>query len=240
MAVVAVSPDKRILCQEPGCGHSVYAAIHIVDIGGQLIAMGSSCFAKRFGSGHALGSPKYSASGIQQRRLTDEEREMLASNTQALLAQFEAEAAAMRAQALAKLARMRSLAPNPFEQAGTVPQAHSAPSFRPASAARPTQSPLATRSPWPWQNQRNTSVALFRSPTGQRWVRVQHQDGTQKIAPWPVFEGWEIALPPSCGIADMDLQAYAVHDIVIAVRTLRSLGFTDPLVGRWQDIKPRP
>jgi hypothetical protein len=234
MAIVAVAPENRILCQEPGCGHSVYAAIHVVELDGHLIAMGSSCFAKRFGSNSALGAPKYTAGGVHQRPLSEEERAMLVSNTAALLDKFAADAAQQRAEALAKLQGLRAL------NAGKTYTPDRAPyPTRQAPPQAPAFSGSPVRSPWPWQHERNTSVALFRGPTGQHWVRVQHKDGSQKLVPWPIFEGWEIVLPPSCGRADVDLKAYAVPDIIIAVRTLKALGFEGPLVGRWQDVRPR-
>lgn len=233
MAIVAVAPENRVMCQQPGCGHGVYAAIHVVQVDGQLLVMGSSCFAKRFGSANALGTPKYAGAGIQQLELSDEERSMLVSNTAALLERFANQAEQQRAEAIAKLERMRALSPSlPFTPLRTI-------RTQPPGAPSPSGSAPSFRAPWPWQNKRNTSVALFRGPSGQHWVRVQHQDGSQKIVPWPVFEGWNIALPPPCGIPDMELLGYAVADIVVAIQTLKALGYEGPLVGRWQDVRPR-
>lgn len=48
LAIVAVLPQKRVQCS--GCGHGVYAAIHVVEENGQILVLGSTCFAKRFGS----------------------------------------------------------------------------------------------------------------------------------------------------------------------------------------------
>lgn len=31
LAIVSVDPAKRVQCQNPGCGHGVYAAIHVVE-----------------------------------------------------------------------------------------------------------------------------------------------------------------------------------------------------------------
>lgn len=159
MAIVAVAPENRILCQEPGCGHSVYAAIHVVEVDGNLIAMGSSCFAKRFGSNSALGAPKFTAGGVHQRPLSDEERAMLVSNTAALLDKFAADAEQQRAEALARLQRLRAL--------------HAAQTDAPVRAPYPTRhsptqapaiSPSQARSPWPWQHERSTSVHSFGGP----------------------------------------------------------------------------
>jgi hypothetical protein len=70
-------------------------------------------------------------------------------------------------------------------------------------------------------------------------VRVQHEDGSQKLVPWPKFEGWETALPPAVGVADTSLSAIAVHNIAEAIRILQSNEFRGPFVGAWQDVLPR-
>ena len=90
--------------------------------------------------------------------------------------------------------------------------------------------------PWPWQHKRNTSVALVRGPDDQNWVRVQHHNGSQMLVPWPVFDGWDEALPPVCGIPDLELQAYAVPNIVEALQSMRRIGFAPPEVTSWPDI----
>jgi hypothetical protein len=84
-----------------------------------------------------------------------------------------------------------------------------------------------------------TSVALFSAPDGRDWVRVQHEDGSQKLVLWPKFEGWETALPPAVGIADPSLSAITIDNIVEAIRILQSNGFRGPFVGAWQDVLPR-
>ena len=33
-AIVTVDEQDRVRCQQPGCGHSVYAAIHVVEENG--------------------------------------------------------------------------------------------------------------------------------------------------------------------------------------------------------------
>ena len=43
VAIVAVEPADRVQCSQPGCGHSVYARIHVVREGDELIVLGSSC-----------------------------------------------------------------------------------------------------------------------------------------------------------------------------------------------------
>ena len=79
LAIVRVPENERVRCQNPGCGHGVHAAIHIVREGGVLMVLGSTCFERRYGSAKALGQPQFN-SGASGRPLTTEERELLDTN----------------------------------------------------------------------------------------------------------------------------------------------------------------
>lgn len=220
LAIVSVSPQRRVQCQNPGCGHGVYAAIHVVDDGGQLMVLGSTCFAKRFGGAGALGLPAYSAGGSSGRLLSDEERQILITNAAELLARFQSEHERVLAESAERVRAARLRLSHP-------------PSFRPQA---PAPRPPPPGHPWPWQHARNSSIAVLRAPDGQAWIRVQHQDGSQKLVPWPAFPGWEHALPANCGTPDNGLAAYSVPDIVAALQGLRQLGFSQPEVSRWPDV----
>lgn len=205
----------------------MYAAIHVVEEAGKLMVLGSTCFARRYGGAGALGAALHGGGG--GRRLTPEERELLLRNTQELLAHFDEEARAAAAKALMPpLAR-----PFGFQSAATQ---RAAPPPEYASQQRPGLIP-GRASPWPWQMMR-TSVAVLTSPKGQRWVRVEHQDGSQKLVPWPKFLGWETALPASVGPSDGKLGAIAVADIRAALETLRRLGYVIR-IGIWREVAPR-
>jgi hypothetical protein len=99
LAIVSVEHEDRVQCRQPGCGHSIYRAIHVVRDNGNLIVLGSTCFTKRYGSAETLGAARFSASACG-RTLTAEERVLLVDNTAELLARFEAEELA-QAKALA-------------------------------------------------------------------------------------------------------------------------------------------
>ncbi len=74
LAVVEVEKEQRIRCQQPGCNHTVYKAIHVVDEQGTLLVLGSTCFAKQYGSPTKLGDPAYGNGGgasADERRATD-------------------------------------------------------------------------------------------------------------------------------------------------------------------------
>jgi len=90
--------------------------------------------------------------------------------------------------------------------------------------------------PWPWQHHKKKTVAIVKSPKNQCWIRVTHHSGEQKLVPWPAFKDWEKTLPPECGTPDFVLQAYSVPDIVIALKTLRHMGYSSPIVTSWPRV----
>jgi hypothetical protein len=96
LAIVSVSPDKRVRCRAPNCGHSVYAAVHIVRDAGLTTVLGSVCSGRLFGFGSASDVPRFGGTG--GRMLTDEERDLLDANTEELLQRFQAQAEADEAQ----------------------------------------------------------------------------------------------------------------------------------------------
>lgn len=87
LAVVEVPQADRVVCQAPGCKHPVYKRIHVVQEDGKLTVLGSACFKKFFGEAHS--TPSYGSG--EGRLLTPEERQLLAENTERLIAQFETE-----------------------------------------------------------------------------------------------------------------------------------------------------
>jgi hypothetical protein len=164
-AIVAIDFAHRVRCQQPGCGHSVHAAVHVVEEAGQLLVLGSTCFAKRYGSAGALGPPQYG--GGSGRKLTDEERSLLAENTRALLAGFKAEEAALEA-----LAQAQAAADEKERQDLLAKRVHAQEVARqPGSALTRSPGPAALgfgpNSPWPWQLP-GTSVALLEAPDGAK------------------------------------------------------------------------
>lgn len=225
LAIVSVAKSARVQCQNPGCGHGVYAAVHVVDEGGRILVLGSKCYRTRYGHA-AQERPSLAGScwGSGQ-PLSEEDRQLLQSNSTELIAQFR-----QRLERETEIAHQRQQRRQRHRPALDAVK----PMERPASGF--AAAPPPPRKPWPWQHASNTSVAVLRGPDGQCWVRVQHRDGSQKLAPWPVHEGWDEALPPSCGVADLELGAYAVPDIVAALRWLQAHGFSAPQVSRWPEV----
>lgn len=124
LAVVGVEKADRVVCQAQGCGHGVYRRIHVVRHDeGALGVYGSDCFGRLFG--HLVENvPRYGSG--EGRELTADERQMLAENTERLIAQFESEH-----QALLEKARLRQ-----EQQAKVEQDAHEQAERRRAEAER--------------------------------------------------------------------------------------------------------
>lgn len=218
LAIVSVDHADRVQCGQPGCGHSVYRQIHVVQEGEKTFVLGSTCFAKRYGSTAALGSPRFGGAG--GRPLTTEERRLLVENTALLMTRFEEERARSRMLTPSELIPIKPLAP----PSGPTSRMAPVPAFTSAKAL-----------PWNWAKPL-TSIAYFKLKDGTGWVRIQRTDGKQLLVPWPTFEGWDEALPANIGLVDLTYSGYVLADLVATVKYLRSIGEWDIVSGAWRDI----
>lgn len=228
LAIVEVDKSERVYCAQPGCHHTVYKAIHVVKEGEQLLVLGSTCFEKRYGNLKALGKAQHW--GGNGKVLTSEERALLAHNTQALVARFEAEEARLRQEAQLKLQSLREAAtrPVPVTRAPTTPLVQ-------WPAAVGSMAPRGVF-PWPWMKP-GTSVAAFKFQDGSGWVRVQHKDTRQFIVPWPSFDGWDEALPPVVGRPNMEIGGYEViGPVPVAIAFLRDHAEAEKVTGVWAEV----
>lgn len=214
LAIVSVAYADRVRCGQPTCGHSVYRRIHVVRENEKLLVLGSTCFAKRYGNDRALG-PAHFGSG-DGRVLTDEERKLLLNNTETLIAQFEEEARLVQA-AHSKLAPA-NLPPNPANTSARLPAAH-----------------FPQETPWAWVKPL-TSVIYLKLKDGSGWIRAQRKDDQHLLLPWPVFEGWDEALPPLFGPIDGECGGHILPDVAAALRYLRSQSEWETKPGRWRDV----
>jgi hypothetical protein len=92
LAIVEVDQDLKVYCQADGCTATVYKRVHVVDENGVIKILGGTCYSKIYGdSEYEQRFSHYT--GIESRKLTPEEREMLLNNTEALIERFAAQAA---------------------------------------------------------------------------------------------------------------------------------------------------
>jgi hypothetical protein len=225
IAIVGVDQDARVQCQQPGCGHSVYRRIHVVQQAGRLLVLGSTCFQKRFGTALALGNATYG--GGAGRELTAEERELLIQNTAELIAKFEREREEIEKrrkeadlQNRDKLKALKSA----FEMRAAVVR---------LTPGLP-QGWKKSDTPWPWSKPLS-SIAYFTLNDGSKWVRTEHVDGFHMMMPWPNFDGWDEALPAIVGTPDVQLGGYRIEKIALAVAYMREHGNWGT-VGCWRDV----
>lgn len=232
LAIVSVQPEGRVLCAQPNCGHSVFARIHVVQEGEKLLVLGSTCFGNRYGGAAALGEPRHG--GIGGRPLTDAERELLASNTVALLAQFEQEHAAAQTAELAAKAALQ--AEREALHQATLEKRRLLAAPVPARCEPPAPAlPRTTALPWPWMK-RLTSLAYFELKDGTNWMRVTHADGSELLVPWPTFDAWDESLPSHIGIPHASIEALVLSDLKSAVAYLRLRTNWEKVTGLWRDM----
>lgn len=250
LAVIRVPEEDRVQCQNPGCGHGVHAAVHIVRDAGDLMVLGRTCFERRYGSAKALGGAQYS-SGAGGRPLSSDERDLLVSNTELLLARFaeeervrllrnqaleqerhrlEAEEAERRAE-FASAARER-------EQIGWQDPREKLRLLRAEFGARkaiqqkiqqvvvdPISLPsvsLAQPPVWAGEVKQNGSFFCYLFKDESQWVVYPRQDGVYALRPWPdANDGWDEALPPSLGQAQSELGYYRISDYVSFTMAVR-------------------
>ena len=68
------------------------------------------------------------------------------------------------------------------------------------------------------------------------WVRVQHNSGGHLLVPWPVFDGWDEALPPQVGNPSEELGGYVLRNVPAALEYLRGRRDWESKAGRWRDV----
>ena len=250
LAVVRIAEEERVRCQNPGCGHGVHAAVHIVRESGALMVLGSTCFVRRYGSSKALGNPRYNL-GAGGRSLTPEERELLAFNTELLLARFgeEERLRIQREQILAE-ERRRLLIEEEARRADAsrlARERESAGFWAPQEKLRllreefgrrravqhqiehlsilpamPSEVKLVGPPVWATQVISNGSFFCYVFKDGSHWILYKLQSGEYALRPWPsAVEGWDEALPPSIGRAQADLGCYLISDYVSFIMAVR-------------------
>jgi hypothetical protein len=94
--VASVEESRKLVCQAPGCGRAIAKAVHVIrDQTGTVCVVGSGCYGKL--SGHERATEDGAAiAGFDGRRLTPEERTLMAADTAAFVAGVEARLAAER------------------------------------------------------------------------------------------------------------------------------------------------
>lgn len=133
--VVEVDKSRRVRCQAPGCGHAVYARIHVVLDGARFVVLGGDCFQRLYGTSIGAGPSYYGGSAQAPTTLSEAMRALLESNTAEFVAQLELRRLQWEAEAAARSAALARQA-GAEARAGQRPPA--APQFSPELGATGT------------------------------------------------------------------------------------------------------
>lgn len=91
LAVVSVDKSQRVRCRAPGCKCTVYAQIYVVETDeGKIQVLGSACYKNLYHKDESINKKPF-YTGTSSRQLTEEERNLLDQNTEALIQKFEIE-----------------------------------------------------------------------------------------------------------------------------------------------------
>jgi hypothetical protein len=111
--VVEVDRDRRVRCQAEGCGHSVYARIHILLVGAQFQVLGGNCFQRLYGRVLQDAKSYYGGSVGSPTRLDEDMRLLLATNTAEFVGRLEARRLELEALAETRPALVQNKADRP-------------------------------------------------------------------------------------------------------------------------------
>jgi hypothetical protein len=98
-----------------------------------------------------------------------------------------------------------------------------------------TTTALPQETPWAWVKPLS-SVIYLKLTDGSGWMRAQRRDDKHLLVPWPVFEGWDEALPPLFGPVDSACGGHVLPDVIAALRYLRNHAQWETKPGRWRDV----
>lgn len=90
----------------------------------------------------------------------------------------------------------------------------------PADFGNPTPRGTAAavdESPWAAWRKPGHAFICYGTRDGEGWVIFPHQDGRLVMAPYPMFDGWDEAVPAHIGVADADLEVLVLSDRLAAM-----------------------
>jgi len=213
--IVEVAKEKRIRCQADGCGHSVYARIHVVLIDGVFQVLGGDCFQRLYGESLLGTTSFYGGSVGSPTKLDDEMRLLLKTNTTEFIERLEAR----RIEPEAKVARSGQIT-------GT--------SAQPAAESDAT-SKVGRRFIFPIDD---PSVAPYEGPEMLKWKWVQDGEyaaaslsetnvtpGSHTETIVRYYTGFDLNYSPYHFALTVELEQFLPKSVIL--RTLHELGLIE-------------
>lgn len=152
------------------------------------------------------------------------------------------DAAPLKAQALA---RLEAKANEPVARSATSwdlgrPLPREAPAWQCASAESPARAPMFDESPWAaWRKPRHAFLC-YSLRDGSGWVLFPHNDGRHVMAPHPLFDGWDEAMPARIGKLSPDLSVYVLPDKLAAMVYLSPMASFIRTASDWEELLTLP
>jgi hypothetical protein len=210
--VVEVEREKRVRCQAGGCGHGVYARIHVVLVDGSFLVLGGDCFQRLYGNALKGATSRYGGSSGAPTRLDDEMRNLLSENTAEFIERLEArrrefEARAERERLAAQAAEQARMATR--EAARPAPQRFEYPLNDPSTA--PYEGAAMLR--WRWASDVPLPVSGLSDTTSQRELVVR------------CYKGFDRKHPPHKFAMAVEMRYFLPKSLTL--RTLHQLGLIE-------------
>lgn len=229
LAVVSVDHKKRVRCQHPGCKQTIYSEVHVINDGGTLKVIGSTCIKK--GDYGDLGEAAFTSGAGAGKTLSDEDRELLANNTAELVRKLEEQynARILEQEQFKEAAAAAEAAKQEAQRAKFLAIKQRLADQQPRRPAGPIVNPGSTQRsqsvPWPWVDPIRSMLHL-KMQDGSHWLRVQarvNDGGKHHLVPFPMFDGWDEYLPPKFGHPNSTGDGYELIDLIGAISFMRSL-----------------
>lgn len=152
------------------------------------------------------------------------------------------DAGPLKAEALARLEaeakKPLKRSPAQWEPVRSPPR--EAPAWQYAAPVPPAPAPEKDESPWAaWRKPRHAFLC-YGLRDGSGWVLFPHSDGRHVMAPYPMFDGWDEAMPPRIGTASLELLVYVLPDKLAAMVFLSPMSLMVRTASDWAELQALP
>ncbi|WP_371765591.1 hypothetical protein [Massilia sp.] len=213
--IVEVAKEKRIRCQADGCGHPVYARVHVVLVDGLFQVLGGDCFQRLYGRSLLGATSFYGGSVGLPTRLDDEMRLLLETNTAEFIERLEARRKELETKA-ARSGQVTSASAQPTIGSPTIPKAGRRfvfPVNDPSTAPYEGSEMLK----WKWVQDREYAAASLSE------AKVTYEPHAEMIVRY--YSGFDLNYSPYHFALTVELEQFLPKCVIL--RTLHELGLVE-------------